>query len=559
MANLISARHRRAAPRHAAPAIGASIRGISLDARAVILICAVAALLRVLSLGGVSTDYDEGVYWQSLRAMSHGHPLFTSVFSSQPPFFLLAIYPFYLAFGQTLAAARLGVAIWSVAGIAAIYFAGRALGGRWCGLLACLLLAADPLYLHESHTLQAEAPSVALLVLCVALAAGAMRSRARARRVLAALSGVALGLGILTKLWDVVAFIPALLLLTQPLWGALTYRDGRLRGPKPGALRAGLRHTLPDVGLLIAGLLVAFAAVLLPFAGSWGALYDQVVRFHLAAGNAGGVVDHGLRYNLGILVRDGNAYAIMLVALVGVALSVWRRAWVAAPVLLWLLASVVVLLRQQPLLDHHLALLAPALALLAGFVLPLAKGPLNQPIAYRRPLRPYKAANRERLPQRIARAGRELGLAKSTLTRAVVGVAALALVVCAVLSAREVRAANAAIPDAQARMAITLQARTTPDDLIASDDQYVVGLAGRDVLPQLVDTSQVRIASGYLPAQQLESLITRTDTRVILFATGRFDMVPGFRQWVEQNYTKVADFGNGHALYLKLATGPVIA
>ncbi|MGH2517424.1 MAG: ArnT family glycosyltransferase, partial [Ktedonobacterales bacterium] len=285
---------------------------------------------------------------------------------------MLAIYPFYRIFGQTLAAARLGIAVWSLAGIVAIYFAGRALGGRWCGLLACLLLAADPLYLHESHTLQAEAPSVALLIVCVAFAAVAMRSGGRKRRILAALCGVALGLGILTKLWDVVALLPAVVLLTQPVWVTLAYRDGRLRSPRRDALVAGLRRALPDVGLLIAGLLVAFAAVLLPFAGSWGPLYDQVVRFHLAAA---GPANLGLRHNIDVLARDGNAYPIALVALASIALAVWRRAWAVAPVLLLLLASLLVLVRQQPLLNHHLALLAPSLALLAGFALPLVKGP----------------------------------------------------------------------------------------------------------------------------------------------------------------------------------------
>lgn len=552
LAHMTSARRRTAT----APAIGARLRSLSFEARAVVVICAIAAILRLVSLGGFSTDYDEGVYWQSLRAMAHGHPLFTSIFSSQPPFFLLTIYPFYALFGQTLAAARLGIACWSLVGIVAIYFAGRALAGRWCGLLACLLLAADPVYLHESHTLQAEAPSVALLTLCVAFAATAMRASGRKRRVRAVLAGLALGLGILTKLWDVVAVIPALLFLTQPFWATLAYRDGRLRRPRLHAMLAGLRQSFPDVGMLLLGALVAFAAVLLPFAGSWGALYNQVVRFHVAAGSS---VDHGLRYNLSLLAHNGNAYPIAILAIISLALAVWRRAWIVAPVLLLLLASLVLLVRQQPLLDHHLVLLVPSLALLASFILPLAHGPLGQPAAGKVMPRPYISIKRETIQQRLTKLTRELGLRRNAMMRGALVLVALALIVSAVLSLGEVRAANRPIPDLQARMAITLESQTTPDELIASDDQYVAALADRDVLPQLVDTSQVRIASGYLTTAQLESLITRTDTRVILFATGRFDLLPGFRQWVEQNYTKVADFGGRRALYMKLATGPVIA
>src|SRR5437660_9432300 len=55
--------------------------------------------------------YDEGVYWQSLRAMSAGHPLYQQIFYSQPPFFLLSIFPTYLLLGQALWSARLGIAI----------------------------------------------------------------------------------------------------------------------------------------------------------------------------------------------------------------------------------------------------------------------------------------------------------------------------------------------------------------------------------------------------------------------------------------------------------------
>ena len=98
---------------------------------ATLLLLALAFALRLWPLMGRSIDYDEGVYWQSLRAMSEGHPLFSSVFSSQPPFFLLALYPFYALLGQNLAAARLGVAIFSIIGILAMYALGRMLAGHW--------------------------------------------------------------------------------------------------------------------------------------------------------------------------------------------------------------------------------------------------------------------------------------------------------------------------------------------------------------------------------------------------------------------------------------------
>ena len=112
------------------------------------------------------------------------------------------------------------------------------------------------------------------------------------------------------------------------------------------------------------------------------------------------------------------------------------------------------------------------------------------------------------------------------------------------------------LPQSSVEMASALRAATLPGDLVASDDQYIAGLADRNVPPELVDTSQVRILSGYLSASQLESLITRYDVRVILFASGRFDMIAGFRSWVEANFTQIASFGDGRALYMKEPQGP---
>src|SRR5438874_9039048 len=73
--------------------------------------------MRDLGLPLDRDGYDEGVYWQSLRAMAAGHALYQSTFYSQPPIFLLSLFPTYMLFGQTLWAARLGVVLVSVLGL----------------------------------------------------------------------------------------------------------------------------------------------------------------------------------------------------------------------------------------------------------------------------------------------------------------------------------------------------------------------------------------------------------------------------------------------------------
>src|SRR5258708_15967912 len=59
------------------------------------VLLAISSWRRLLQLGRLSYDYDEGAYWQSLESMRHGHRLFGEAFSSQPPAFLGPLSPAY--------------------------------------------------------------------------------------------------------------------------------------------------------------------------------------------------------------------------------------------------------------------------------------------------------------------------------------------------------------------------------------------------------------------------------------------------------------------------------
>ncbi|MGO8946466.1 MAG: ArnT family glycosyltransferase [Ktedonobacterales bacterium] len=506
---------------------------VPISARLAVLLCVIALALRLLPLGGIETDYDEGVYWQSLRAMSNGYPLFTSIFSSQPPFFLLSIYPLYRLFalfsGPTLAAARLAIALYSLMGLVAVYFAARMIGGRWVGLLALALLALDPFYLKESYTLQAEAPSLAWELVALALVVAASRSlpsQSARRHFLVLAGGVALGLGILVKLFDAFVLIPIVLYLLAPVTAAWYIEGNRLRFRGWDTLKPALAPILQDLGLLIAGSLLAFLVVLLPFVGSWGTLYDQVIRYHLAASQ---YAARTLGYNVKLLLDLPSEYPLALLALVSCLVAISRRAWVILPPLLWFLACFAFLLREQPLFDHDRILLVPPLVLLASLIL------------YH-----YQPATTGLPRLSIPRMGEWTPDEMYVLLTA--AVLLLTLLIGGVGAHRD---AVTPLPQASVEMASALQAATLPGDLVASDDQYIAGLADRNVPPQLVDTSQVRILSGYLTASEVEAVISKYDIRVILFASGRFDLIPGFSSWVQSNFTEIQGFGGGNALYMK--------
>jgi hypothetical protein len=508
----------------------AGLISLGLDVWLALAVALVALALRLWPLGAASTEYDEGVYWQSLRAMSLGHPLFSSIFSSQPPLFLLSIYPFYLIIGSSLTAARAAVVLYSLVSLLAIYVAGRAIGGRWVGLAALALLALDPLYLRDSHTLEAEVPALALAVVSVAFAALAIHQAGTRRRWLAGAAGLTLALGFGVKLFDVAALAPVALYLLAPLGAALAAAAdaaGRLRWPGADAIGRVLRSALPDLLACAVGAIAGLALVFLPFVGQWPALYDQVVHFHLVASRS---LSIGTRANILLLANVTSEWPLALLATAGAIAALAARRWCILPPALWACASLVVLVRQQPLFYHHVALLIPPLALTAAVGLP---------------------ALVDLLPAVLGASRGVLAGARARVALAVV-LASVVLVWSVGVTAVQGAAASTGSPCPDTAVAHALATATQPGDLVVADDQYIVALAGRDVPPQLVDTSLVRIQSGYLTTAQVETAVQQPAVRAVLFCSGRFDLLPGFRDWVAANYMLVGSFGRRGALYLKL-------
>jgi hypothetical protein len=105
----------------------------------------------------------------------------------------------------------------------------------------------------------------------------------------------------------------------------------------------------------------------------------------------------------------------------------------------------------------------------------------------------------------------------------------------------------------ESRVATDLRQATTPDQLVITDAQFIAGLADRTTPPALVDTSAVRINSGYLTLSQLENATSQPQVRAVLFFTGRFHLpdVAGFHAWVAQNFHLVHNYGGGRELWVR--------
>jgi 4-amino-4-deoxy-L-arabinose transferase-like glycosyltransferase len=437
-------------------------------------------------------DYDEGVYWQSFRALLRGEPLFSSVFAPTPPAFYGVLVPFYWL-AHSLTSLRIGVLVFGVLGLAATYVAGRLLVNDLAALIGMLLAATSPLYLHQSAVLQADGPAVAMSVVAVALALLAVRSDGRVRDALAAAAGLAVAVSVGIKLLGVLGAVPVLILLLA---------SRRARG----------RLLLFSV----IGGLVGSIALLLPVLAAPSAALNDLVFSHLRAGQA---VTTGPTSNLKLLLLNSEL-PLEALALVGAAIALLRRARGVIPLLAWLGMSLAAVTLYQPLFPHHLVMLTPPLALLAAVGLTPHPDPPSQ-------------------------GGREIA-SRRTIRMVVGGLVLATATVGAYVDVKDIRAAL--VPDPHAAAVTAVRAASQPGEFWITDDPSVVAAADRDVPGPLVDASYQRTAARLLTVGDLEAARIRYNVRWVLIDSGRLDAVPGFRDWLNAHFHTVQSAG-GAVIY----------
>ncbi len=487
-------------------------RGVRRDSWIALLALTLAALMRVAAMGILTDTFDEGSYVETLRVWVHGAPLYGAISLGQPPFFMLSLLPTFVLGGQTLASARLGIVIFSMLGIGAVWAIGRMLDGPRTALIASLLLAFDPQYFTQSWTVDAEVPALALTLVALALALG---YRHAPRRRWAALAGVALAAAILTKLAALLA-VPALIAaILPPTWFTLARQSWAARRWPDRARWAELWRTArPGLRPLGTGWLVMTTLILLPFAGNLANLWHQVVAIRHIAEGLPGITSTA---HLGVLLGAWWEAPLIAVATISVIANIRRERWVVAIFGLWGALTLVALILQRPLFTHHLALLTPPCVLCAALL-------------------PSDLATTA-LP---SLRGQLAGL----LLAGVVVVGALTIVA----QQNELRAHP---PLTTLLAALDLENVTEPGTLVITDDPMVAVLADQDVPPNLADTSYVRIAAGQLTAADVERAAMDPRVTAVLWISGRFERLPGLKVWLNQHFVRVYDYGNGNGLYVR--------
>lgn len=486
---------------------------------AVVLVLFIAAIgMRLYNLGlPFDRDtYDEGVYWQSLRAMSAGHPLYQEIFYSQPPFFLLSVYPFFALFGSTLWSARFGIAMISLVGLVGAFLLGKALGRRSGAVAALLLLVVDPFYLAQSQIIQAEASSVAFTLLAVGLAyLWWQHPEGKWGLCYAALTGITLSLSIMSKLLTVSTLVPVGLLMLARLW--------QIWRKQPGTSRRSLLSIAPGI---IAFLAITFL-VLLPFLSTYSNLIRDTITFHTDAGSRFvSTVDSKLLKMQHLLTS-----VLALAALWGAAAALFRQDWRIIPLIAWFFAVLVQLLQLSPLFHHHLISLIPPLIAIA--VMGIGGFSYN---------------------------GSRIG-STTKFTKIATSITLVLILVATVLNVAEIQSryngeaqyTNSTVVRQDLRVAADLRNAIAADQFVVTDAQFVAALAERNTPPSLVDTSTVRLETGYVTAQQLISQASQPQVHAVLFYSKRFVEMPKalvFHNWVAQHFRLLQTYGPGQELWI---------
>jgi 4-amino-4-deoxy-L-arabinose transferase-like glycosyltransferase len=458
----------------------------------VVVIAIAAAAVRLPHLGDGQLNFDEGTYWLSLQSMAAGHPLFSAVYSSQPPAFLLITEPLWRLLGGGIVAARAVMLLWGIVAIAA----GGLIGWRFAGPVAAVsvagILAVDAAMLQQSLILQADGPATSLAILAVAMAACTLgEGRPRARDLAAVAAGAALVVGLLTKLLDAAAV------------------------PVVAVTLLGASRRWHVVSLALGGGAVAAACFLAPFLGAWASLWQQVVGMHLPNGaTAGeGLSIPFLRYTVH---RELPEIALAALGLTTAWRSHPRLVWTGV---VWAAGAFAALAATHPVAQHNTVALSPGLALVGGAAV-------------------------ARIAEWLRRH-----------TRAPQGATA-ALLVCAGAAGALLLAHGLTAdlqPNTTPGLESSIDHLIPPGRLLLSDDEFEQAAAGRQAPPQLVDASLQRLHDSDLTPTSLEIMLA-TDSRLcgVLFATNRLVTVAGFEPWVALHFPDRSTLAGGAVMYRRV-------
>jgi 4-amino-4-deoxy-L-arabinose transferase-like glycosyltransferase len=454
-------------------------------------------------------DHNEGVYFNSARLLSQGEPLFTSVFSSQPPVFLATLAWHFYVFGDNSPSGRVFMAGWGVAALLAMAFLSWRLFSAGTAAWTVFIAASAFLFFRAGHTAEAEMPAVALALVSMGLCLSSSR---RDSLTLATCAGAVFALAFMTKVLVVPWLAAAAVLLLPASEGSIEWRRVWSRRCMARFLSFG----------------VAFAVVGLVLFAVFDAreMWRQAFFFHFDKRETTGEAVPAVA-NLAHMVRYlGRDVGIAILALVGVAATL-RSGGLA---LVWwavlAASSLAFLLVHTPMAPNHVLLLGVCLAFAAAVGARAVTSLLSQKLPVMAAI--IVVALLSQVCVEASMRGVPLGPG---------GVLTLNML------RNHTKFPNASIPAQDQQIIDYLRENTDSDESVVSDGHRAVFWSGRASPPFLCDITHERVVSGWLRDEDLIKHSTGVST--IIVQTGQLSRFPAFMQWVSGNYDVVAEIPGG--------------
>ena len=456
---------------------------------AVLLVLALAAALRLYNIGWSYSNngVDEGVMLQRALLISRDWDLYTQIPCDQAP---LAFYFGALLKGDVVTLRALNAGL-SLAAMAACMFVAKKIGGDIAMVATGLFLAVDFAFVREARLFSLD--GMASYLLAFALLSFYFYAK-RGDRLAVFLAGLFVGLSTAVKL------LGGLGLLALVLFFVLeAVRERSFKGPK--AVDLGVMVTASAVPMLL------FMFALGPSEMLQGMLFDQAHR------------EFEPLFKMSILAYLGlNLTYILPVAYA-------RELWAVGPEVRYLIVVSGVILAfmvLQPLVFfHHMVLMSPALAILAGFVTAetvlFKKGRVKKS-------KLYYVLKKDVTLRRFATVIIMVDLAAS-MGLAFYGVAAQG-------------------EPSEIVYAEKLRGITSEDDWVICGDPLIATYADRQVPPEVVNVAYRRYPQ--LTLEDLQQAIEEYDVSVVVVCF-RLAEIDGFVEYLrENNFTMVVPWWVGH-------------
>ena len=442
-----------------------------------ILVLALAGFLRLFNIGWPfsSNGVDEGIMLERALLVDQGYHLYSGLPCDQAP---LAFYLGAWLGGNVLVLRVLSASL-SIIAVLAAMIAARMVKGTFAMFATGLLLAVDFVLVRESRLFSLDAMSSAFLAFSIVPFLLYVQKQSRAAL---AVSGALVGLSAATKLLGALGLLAMVVFLVLDVGKDLRPRKARI----------------VDMVILIvvsAVPLVLFMLYLGPSATLQGMVLDQ--------GHRGS--DLGLKVSIIAYLAVNSAYALTL--------FYFPRLWGMGREVKFLIVMSLVMFAfvvLQPLTFlHHLVLISPALAILAGIVIAGAFERIRN--------LSDSAAGAKSLKMNRGAAG------------AVLAFSLVGILVSAGLAGYGLAAQGRPI---QSQYAELIREHSGPDDWVISGDPLMAALADRKMPPEIVNDAY-RIFPD-LTLQSVESAVNDHPVKVVVLCY-RLGQMQGLPEFLESN------------------------